>query len=266
MEKQKAIEKLQQQIDLIGHLKHRKPFSPQFKKWHRDTQIAIERIFRKDGRHLPDFTKIRYNLRVFSSSTSDSEFQEAFRNGLDNAGQILKSMIDEITEWGIEQDTSSPRELTQNKVLSNTKKIFVVHGRDDAAKQSVARYIEKLDLEPVILHEQANEGRTIIEKFEDYSNVGFAVVLMTPDDIGALSEEKAKLKPRARQNVILELGFFLGKLGRQRVCALYKQDVQIPSDYKGVLFIPMDASNGWQLSLAKEMKAVGIAVDLNLVF
>ncbi len=265
MDEQKAIEKLQQQIDAIGALKQKKRFSPEYKKWHRDTRVAIERIFGTDGRHLSDFTKIRYQLVARSSSTPESKFQETFRNGLDNAGGILKSMIDEIREWGIGRDASSLTNAPASQPLCNSSEVFLVHGRDEAAKQAVARFIEKLDLTPVILHEQPSEGHTIIEKFERYSNVGFAVVLMTPDDVGALAQKPPKLKPRARQNVILELGFFLGKLGRKRVCALYKQDVEIPSDYKGVLFIPMDAGNGWQLPLAKEIKAAGIQLDLNKV-
>ena len=140
--------------------------------------------------------------------------------------------------------------------------IFVVHGHDEAAKESLARFIEKLDLKPIILHENPNEGRTIIEKFEEHSDVGFAVVLMTPDDVGASVDNKDNLEHRARQNVIFELGFFLGKLGRRKVCVLYK-DVKIPSDCKGVLYIPMDKQGGWQLKLAKEINAAGIKVDLN---
>ena len=261
MEKQKTIEILQRQIDLIEPLKRKRRFSPEYKKWHRDTEIAIEHIFGKEGRHLSDFTKIRYILGVSSSSTPDYKFQAAFNKGLNNAREVLKSMIDEIREWGIGRDASSLTEPAATQALSDSTEVFVVHGRDEASKQAVARFIEKLDLTPIILHEKPSEGHTIIEKFEKYSNVGFAVVLMTPDDVGALAEETLKLKPRARQNVILELGFFLGKLGRKRVCALYKQDVEIPSDYKGVLFIPMEKE--WRLSLAKEIKAAGISIDLN---
>jgi predicted nucleotide-binding protein len=143
--------------------------------------------------------------------------------------------------------------------------VFVVHGRDKAAKESVCRFIEKLDLRPIILHEQPNEGRTIIEKFEDYSDVGFAIVILTPDDIGAPRNKPKEQKPRARQNVIFELGYFVGKIGRGRVCALYKEDVQMPSDYDGVLYVPMDPNDGWQLKLAKEMKHARLKVDLNKV-
>ena len=143
--------------------------------------------------------------------------------------------------------------------------IFIVHGKDDAAKESVSRFIEQLDLHPIILHEQPSAGRTIIEKFEDYSNVGFAVVLLTPDDIGAPHDKTEESKPRARQNVIFELGYFIGKLGRNKVCALYKEDVEIPSDFHGVVSIEMDTRDGWKLSLAKEIKQAGIDVDLNKV-
>ena len=103
MKTQKAIEKLQKQIDLIEPLRHKRRFSPEYKKWFRDSEIAIEHIFGKEGRHLTDFTKIRYDLRVFSQSTPDCEFQAAFNKGLDNAHEVFKSMIDEITEWGIDQ-------------------------------------------------------------------------------------------------------------------------------------------------------------------
>lgn len=148
----------------------------------------------------------------------------------------------------------------------NVRKVFVVHGRDDALKNSVARLLERLELQPVILHEQPNKGRTIIEKFLDYSDVAFAVVLLTPDDVGGLGTgDSPKLKPRARQNVILELGFFLGRLTRQRVAAIYTGGVELPSDYSGVLFVPYDEGGVWQYQLAKELKAAGVKIDLNKV-
>jgi predicted nucleotide-binding protein len=144
-----------------------------------------------------------------------------------------------------------------------TVNVFIVHGHDEAAKESVARTIEKLGLGAMILHEQPNAGKTIIEKFEEYSKVGFAVVLLTPDDMVATSEKPKRSKPRPRQNVIFEFGYFVGKLGRGKVCALYKEGVEIPSDYNGVLYIPMDSSGAWRILLAKEIKNAGIDVDLN---
>ena len=154
-------------------------------------------------------------------------------------------------------------QLTSDQSMVLGDGIFIVHGHDDAAKLSVARFVEKLGLHEIILHEQPNKGRTIIEKFEDYSNVVFAIVLLTPDDIGYPQNKPEEEKPRARQNVIFELGFFVGKLGRNRVCALHKGDVEILSDFDGVLYVPMGSGNGWKLELAKEMKGAGIEFDLN---
>ena len=143
------------------------------------------------------------------------------------------------------------------------RRVFVVHGHDEEAKQSAARCLEKLELEAIILHEQPNQGRTIIEKFEDYADVGFAVVLLTPDDMGAARDDIDNLRPRARQNVVFELGFFVGRLERQRVCALHKGDVEIPSDFAGVLWVSMDPGGAWRFTLGREMKAAGLDVDLN---
>jgi len=147
------------------------------------------------------------------------------------------------------ESISNQKDVTQKSpnttpATSKTNKVFIVHGHDSATKESVARYIEKIGLDPIILHEQPNGGKTIIEKFEVYSDVGFAVILLTPDDVGCAKDNKANLKTRARQNVIMELGYFLGRLGRERVCALYKEGVEIPSDYQGVLYTEYDASEG----------------------
>jgi predicted nucleotide-binding protein len=133
-------------------------------------------------------------------------------------------------------------------------------------KLSVARTIEKLGLNPIILHEQPSKGKTIIEKFTDNSDVTFAIVLLSADDIAYNKNEKPEAaKFRARQNVIFELGYFIGKLGRDRVLALHEQqsDFEIPSDYSGVLFVPFDRAGKWQFDLVKELKALMINVDAN---
>lgn len=161
------------------------------------------------------------------------------------------------------QPSSPPANATKAKPTS--RRVFVVHGHDDGTKETVARFLSKIDLEPVILHEQPNQGRTIIEKFEAYSDVAFAVVLFTPDDIGYAVGKEADAKPRARQNVILELGFFMAALGRSHVCVLYKGGVDIPSDYSGVIYEQMDSQGMWRFKLATEIKAAGIEVDFNKV-
>ncbi|HVX41980.1 MAG TPA: nucleotide-binding protein [Gemmatimonadaceae bacterium] len=145
----------------------------------------------------------------------------------------------------------------------HTNKAFVVHGHDEASRETVARFLEKLGITAVILHEQATEGRTLVEKLEHYADVDFAVVLLTPDDIGAASSSRDDLKPRARQNVVLELGFFVGKLGRKNVCALHRGPLDLPSDYLGVGYVPLDDGGGWRLQLAKELRTAGFAIDMN---
>jgi predicted nucleotide-binding protein len=142
--------------------------------------------------------------------------------------------------------------------------VFLVHGHDDAAKETAARFLERFDLNVIILHEQPNLGRTIIEKFEDYTNVGYAVVLLTPDDVGRGCDEKTE-QSRSRQNVILELGYFLGVLGRTRVCALKTEGVEVPSDLSGVLYVLLDDAGTWRLKLATEIRGAGIEIDLNKV-
>ncbi len=173
-------------------------------------------------------------------------------------------MVEEIKEYWEEDDKYPDISNTKLRVSRNTDRIFVVHGHDESVRETVARFLEKSELTPIILHEQPNQGRTLIEKFEEYADVGFAVVLLTPDDLGALVGNADELKPRARQNVILELGFFLGKLGRERVCALVKGDVETPSDYDGVVYISLDDAEGWKMRLVKELKTAGFDVDANL--
>lgn len=140
----------------------------------------------------------------------------------------------------------------------------IVHGHDDGAKNGVARFVEKLGLNAIILHERPSKSQTIIEKMEaNADGVGFAVVLLTPDDIGAPKDKSTDLRARARQNVIADLGYFCGSLGRSKVCVQYVEGVEIPSDFDGGTYVPLDAGGGWRFELAKEMKVAGLDVDLN---
>lgn len=150
-------------------------------------------------------------------------------------------------------------------IMPKSRKVFIVHGHDEGAREMLARFLEKLDFEAVILHEQANRGGTVIEKIEANRDVGFAVVLLTPDDVGRSVKEE-ELKPRARQNVLLELGYFICHLGRDRVCTLKRGNVDIPSDFAGVVWENIDDTGGWRLALARELKAAGHEVDLNKAF
>jgi predicted nucleotide-binding protein len=153
-----------------------------------------------------------------------------------------------------------PVTTEQPQVLS--RRVFVVHGHDEGARETVARFLEKIGFEPVILHEKASQNRTVIEKIEAYHDVGFAVVLLTPDDEGCV--KGGQPEPRARQNVLLELGYFMGRIGRDKVCALKRGAVEIPSDFAGVVWVSME-DNGWKMELSKELEAAGHDIDWNRV-
>ena len=174
----------------------------------------------------------------------------------------LKKQIVELANHIQNMEKSGTKAHTNALISSD---IFIVHGRDDGTKETVARFVEKLGLKATILHEQPNESRTIIEKLEDCADrAGFAIVLLTPDDVGALKDRiEDESKPRARQNVIFELGYFMGKLGRKRVCPLFKGEIENPSDIDGVVYVPMNDTDGWKLKLCQEMKNAGFLIDLN---
>jgi predicted nucleotide-binding protein len=193
---------------------------------------------------------------------SPTEIQESYREGIQEAVINLESLRDLLRERVEEHaETGLDLEAEDERPIGN--RVFIVHGHDEAAKEAVARFVSLLRLDPIILHEQPNAGRTIIEKLEGHLDVDFAVVLLTPDDIGTLATKPDETRPRARQNVVLELGLFLGALGRNRVCALHKGNVELPSDYDGVIYVPMDDAGGWRLLLAREIKQSGMHIDLN---
>ena len=151
------------------------------------------------------------------------------------------------------------------KAKADMTKVFIVHGQDETVKLDVARFIEKLGFEAIILHEQVSSGKTIIEKFEEFSNVGFGVVLYTPCDIGSRKDDDKNLQPRARQNVVFEHGYLIAKLGRRNVCALVKGKTEIPNDISGVVYVPFDEHKAWKIALAKELRNSGYDVDMNLI-
>ena len=145
----------------------------------------------------------------------------------------------------------------------NWSKVFISYGQDKEAKTTVAKFVEDLGLKPITLDKQPSKGQTIIDKFEEQAGeAGFAIVLLTPDDIGS-SKATGKRKPRARQNVILELGYFFRSLGHERVCALYKEGVELPSSIRDVAYVPMDSADGWKLKLSQEMRNAGLPIDMS---
>ena len=232
--------------------------------------IARDYLVRTFGSHSPNVNSVLHASGDggIYMGMDDREFKDHMRSGFDNKVKLLNMCIEQLeTDIALQGPlaaTPSPgQQLAEPEDLS---RVFVVHGHDHGAKEAVARFLEKLGLEPVILHEKPNAGRTVIEKFSDHADVHFAVVLLTGDDEGRARGTTAEPRLRARQNVILELGYFLGRLGRSRVCALYEANVEVPSDYSGVLFVELNSTDRWRFDLVRELLAAGFRVDANRIF
>lgn len=174
-----------------------------------------------------------------------------------------KDVTDNFIEGAIGYKKSVRANSTNNVVSSDLKRVFIVHGHDESAQNKVARFVERLGFEAVILHEKASSGKTIIEKIEHYSDVGFAIVLYTPDDVGSVKSMPEILNLRARQNVVFEHGYLIGKLGRENVTALVDGSLELPNDISGVVYVNLDEASAWHLKLAKEMKQSGYEIDMN---
>jgi len=201
----------------------------------------------------------------------DSSYAINFSHQFFNSGNKIIAGIHALTRQLIIPFARDYKTYVMNKgninpklITARSKNIFIVHGHDGEARESVARFLTNIGFIPIILHEQANRGRTIIEKVEAHSDVGFAIVLLTPDDEGR-EKDANQLEPRARQNVLLELGYFIGRLGRQHVCTLKRGRVEIPSDFAGVVWETMDAGNGWKQVIGRELEAAGHDIDWNNV-
>lgn len=241
---------LQQQID------EAKGGTPDdFNLWRGRTEVVLRNVLGDANPIYSSFGAVRYSLSVYSSATPQSSFDAARTRGVRQVIALL-----EAAKMEVELSGGAPQPAPGTTSAGST--VFIVHGHDDAAKHETARFIRDLTgNEAVILHEQANGGRTVIEKFEDYaSDAGYAIVLATGDDVGR-SKSATDLQARARQNVVFELGFFFGALGRSRVAMLYEPSIEQPSDISGLVTIELDNAGAWKMLLAREIKAAGIGVQ-----
>jgi predicted nucleotide-binding protein len=219
------------------------------------------------GHGTVEFNRYRsaatFSYPLYMGGTPPGEIVKGLEKSKARALALLHQSIQALKERIEEQKTLNPAHVAVAQAsIANSNKVFLVHGHEGEPKEAVARFLEKIGLNPIILHEQPNLGQTAIEKFEKHADVGFAIVLLTPDDVGGQGQD---LKPRARQNVILELGYFIGRLTRERVCAMKAGDLELPSDILGTVWIDFDAAGGWHQKLGEELAAAGYEFDWNLV-
>lgn len=229
-----------------------------FWSWGEFNEQLLRQLF-TDTSILDDYRMIAIG---FGEPDDPRELLRTILGDIESAERRLASIAKQLD---IIEEPRNEMAETNPEQRAYSRRVFVVHGRAAAPKLDVARFLEMLELEPLILHEQPGRGRTIIEKFEDYSDVQFAIVLLTPDDFGSPADAPDDRRPRARQNVIFELGYFIGKLGRMNVVALNagQGDFEILTDYQGVSYVPYDQGGAWKIAIARELKAAGIPIDFN---
>jgi len=177
-----------------------------------------------------------------------------------------KDLVKELTvDLTVHED--SPPAAAGKKVARMTKskerKVLIIHGRDEEKRTMIAGFLKKMDLEPFLPDDAADQGMSLLEKYKQYEDAVFAITLLTADDMGYPQGEPEEPKPRPRQNVIFELGFLMGRLEPNLVCALYEEGLDLPSEFKGSVLIPYDAGGVWKLLVARALKVANVDVDLN---
>lgn len=227
----------------------------EFQAWKICAGRFLVRKYGVDSSEYTSFANISFSFRAYWANTPCYEFVEKCKKGLEIAKAVFLKYLEELKEENV---TPIPEKALS--VGFDFSKVFIVHGHDGELKHSVASIIEKQGIEPVILSEQTNRGRTIIEKFEEYSDVGGAICLFTSDDLGRSKKDNQE-QARARQNVVFETGYFMGKLGRKHTIIIADKGVDMPSDLSGVVYT--DANMDWRVAVLKELEQMGYTIDLN---
>ncbi len=232
---------------------------PEWLAWKTRAFNTISRIASESS---PALTLAKQGLAVATRGNGPDKFERAKATLLKGIELALSSLQED--SYG---EIKKPESSNKSSVLSN--KVFVVHGHDSALKTDVERFLREVGLEPIVLHRQPDQGATVIEKFEKHSDVGYAFILLTPDEIAYLASKELlpdgerSTEYRARPNVIFEFGYFVGKLGRKRVCALVKGDVSVPSDLAGLVYKAVDDSlDPLAYSIIRELKAAGYEIRM----
>ena len=240
-----------------------------YQKWDAFNKELLKQLFSTDEL-AKEYSYLGVPAMVMREPSLGEKIADSFKR-VDNKIHRIDSIIERIELIPIDEtkvsDLVSHRDISAEK-QPRTKKVFVVHGRDEIAKTSLEVFLHEIGLEPVVLHRQADEGMTIIEKFEKHSDVGYVFILLTPDEIAYLASDDQKLDSernkefRARPNVIFEFGYFIGKFGRSRVCCLYTGNVSLPSDVNGMIYKKFNKNiEEVAYGVIKDLKASGYAIS-----
>lgn len=225
----------------------------------REIKLRLIPFIGENNIYLNELEKIKFMPSAYSKKSITVQGPDKFSYGKKETVSLLNIILENYNKSGGMNNQNTSKAYND---------IFIVHGHDEELKQAVARAIENLDLKAIILHEQTNKGKTIIEKFMEHADkAGYAVILLSPDDTCYSIENESKKSYRARQNVIFELGFFLGKLGRERVCVIHRKvdNFEIPTDYSGITYITYIKDGDWKQKLAKELNEAGYKIDFSKI-
>lgn len=272
----KQIEFLERQYNTLMNIQIDSNAQEKAKIFKSDTILLMDKFFGSNNSFSRDIDKLSFDPYEYNRRAGTNDFRKTFRAELlrkyvVSAANTLERAISNIKlKQELLEEDQVVLEPTNTEKTKDTTKVFIVHGHDDALKDKVARFIENLNLKAIILHEQSDRGQTIISKFEANSDVGFAIVLYTPCDVGRPIKLNAEGKEypernRARQNVIFEHGFFAAKLGLENVVALKKGDVEIPNDLSGVVYKEYDEGGSWKYQIARELDESGYEIDYKLI-
>jgi|NGEPerStandDraft_6_1074524.scaffolds.fasta_scaffold43825_1 predicted nucleotide-binding protein len=231
-----------------------------FEGWRASTEVTLRTVMGDQSPLLAQFQGVHYSPQVWFSGMDSSGYRPA---GVKRVIAILEAAKRELTlRAELEQVVETEESAQEKAIAAEQGRVFIVHGHDEARKHELFRVLHDITgTKPIILHEQPSGGRGILEKLEAYAaSVGFAVALLTADDLGGAKESDDEA-PRARQNVVFEAGYFAGRLGRARVVLLYESGVELPSDLDGIVYVPLDPAGAWKMKVAHEMANEGLKVD-----
>lgn len=212
--------------------------------------------------NLEDVKSLAYDLYKSVAEQNDNGDKLSFHlfrqtKFSDNIYQFNKTFIDYFEDVLDDILNANPEIETRQNIKTKGDLVFIIHGHDNELKSEIQLLMQNAGINNIVLHEQADKGRTIIDKLiDETNNSGYAIAILTPDD---LTNDGSK---RARQNVILEIGYFIGKIGKERIRFIVKGDIEIPSDLQGILYEKFDRNGAWKIKLLKEIQAVGIYVDI----
>ena len=285
-----AIDELKRQIDEIDNVRKKPRLSPKFRSWQTKTSELLAQIYGRKAKQCKDFVSIQYNLAAFSNQTPESKFDEVFQQGLKNAAIVLSSIIKDIQSNGFGAKAAvveppapveipeppaaevskpkTPEPVTSKPVTSkpatsepapriarstvSSSKMFIVYSDESSIERELTEFLARIGITPVLVEGKPGQLGMLFERLDANPDVSFAIVLLDPDE------------ESITHDVVFELGILVGSLGRDRVCGLMREKLDILANYSGISYVTVDQAGAWKFMMIKHLKSVGYNVDANL--